>query len=155
MEAPLPDDLVALPTAPWDERPTELPLDIEECRTALWLCRGNITDAAAMLKVKSARLRRFVNDSEYLTREQNESREILQDIAEGNVYEALTDKQDPGRRDSMSRFVLERLGKARGFGSGTAGISVGGLKGKGRLLVAWDTEEAPAPIDVTPKAVTG
>lgn len=151
MDRPLPDDLVALPTAPWDERPTEMPLDIEECRTALWLCHGNVVEAAELIKVKSQRLRTFIKGSEYLRREQEESREILKDIAENNVYEAITDKSDPGRRDSMSRFVLERLGKDRGFGTAGAGVDVKGLKG--RVTISWDTDEAPADdktIDVTP-----
>jgi hypothetical protein len=154
----LPDDLVPLSTAPWDERPTELPLDIEECRTALWLSRGNVADAAEILKVPSKRLRAFIKNSEYLKREQDESREVLKDIAEKNVYEAITDRQDPGRRDSMSRFVLERLGRDRGFGTGNAGVDVKGLKG--RVTISWDEGSDSVGddnvIDVTPnKAASG
>lgn len=151
MDGQLPDDLVPLPTAPWDERPTELPLDVDECRTALWLTQGNIAKAAELIKVPSSRMRSFVNKNEFLKREMEECREVLKDIAEGNVYEALTDRSDTGRRDSMSRFVLERLGKDRGFGSGSAGVTVGGIKGK--ITVSWDTEPEDKTIDVTPNKV--
>lgn len=147
----IPADLQPLPTTPWDERPTELPLDVEECRTALWLYRGNIGDAAEALKVRSARLRNFVKNSEYLTREMAEAREILKDIAEKNVYDALTDAADSGRRDSMSRFVLSTIGKDRGFGNGSGGINV--PQGKGRMVVMWDTD-APQTIESTARDVS-
>lgn len=150
--AGIPDDLVPIGTAPWDERPTELPLDVEEVRTALWMNRGNIHKAAELLKISSQRLRRFVNNNEYLKSEQEEAREVLKDLAEENVYDALTDEQDKGRKDSMSRFVLQTIGKDRGFGTGASGINVN-TKGKGRLVVTWDdgsqiTGEAK---DITPR----
>lgn len=159
-----PSDLVPLPTTPWDERPTEIPLDVEECRTALWRTRGNITEAAALLKVKASRLRTFVNNSEYLTRKQQESREQLKDIAEQNVYEALTDHQDPGRKDSMSRFVLASIGRDRGYGNAQNTKPGINITGKGRMVVTWDDgevisgepDDTPEIIDVTPnKVATG
>ncbi len=147
----LPGDLLPLPTTPWDERPTELPLDIEECRTALWLHRGNIKDAAEALKVSSARLRAFVKNSEYLSREMAESREVLKDIAEKNVYDALTDAVDSGRRDSMSRFVLSTIGKDRGFGNGNGGLNV--PQGKGKIVVTWESD-TPQTIEATAREVS-
>lgn len=135
--ADLPTDLVALPTSPWDERPEEIPLVIEECRTALWQTRGNITEAAKTLKVPSGRLRRFVNNSQYLLAEIEEAKEVLVDISESNVYDALTDQQDPGRKDSMTRFVLASQGRKRGWGTG-AGPTGLALKGKGRISITWD-----------------
>jgi hypothetical protein len=131
----LPSDLTALPTAPWAERPEELPLDTEECRTALWLCQGNISDAAEMLKVKSSRLRNFVKGSEYLIRELSEAAEVIKDIAEKNVVEALTDKGDSGRKDSMTRWFLERKAKDRGYGN-AGSAKMGGLKGN--ITISWD-----------------
>jgi hypothetical protein len=52
-----PTDLMPLPTMPYDERPMSLPLDVEECRTALWRVRGNVTEAAKLIKVHPNRLR--------------------------------------------------------------------------------------------------
>ena len=133
----LPGDLIPLPTRPWDIRPAEIPLDTEECRTALWMTRGNVTEAAALLKITSMRLRQFVEKSEYLKREQAEAKEQLLDRAEDNVYAALTDDTDPGRKDSMTRFVLTNLGSSRGYGNGKGGVNVAPT-GKGRMVIMWD-----------------
>lgn len=132
----LPDNLVPLPTSPWDIRPAELPLDVEECRTALWRCRGNVSKAAELLKVASQRLRTFIEKSEYLKREQTEAREVLLDAAEDVVHDALTDMADPGRRDSMARFILPQLGSSRGYGTKN-GVGVNLPKGAGRITIEW------------------
>lgn len=159
-----PDDLVPLPTMPYEVRPAEIPLDVEECRTALWRTRGNVTRAAELLKVPSARLRTFVGKSEYLKREQNEAQEQLLDLAEDDVYDALTDVNDPGRKDSMARYVLTNLGQHRGYGGAKVGVNLD-LKGRGTMVIQWAdgsdvSNPAPEPsepemIDVTPKASHG
>jgi hypothetical protein len=103
----MPDNLTTLPTMPYPERPEDLPLDIEECRTALWLNRGNITDAAAMLKVRSSRLRAFVSASPYLQREVEEAKERLKDKAMKVIAEGLDDDNE---KYTMARFVAKELG---------------------------------------------
>lgn len=134
----IPSDLVALPTMPYDQRPTELPLDIEECRTAIWMAQGNITDAAKVLKTTPIRLRQFVKKSAYLSAEMQEAAEQLVDIAEQNVKDALLDAEDPSRRDTMSRFVLTNIGKARGWGSGNSAGSMNVRNAPGgTLIVQW------------------
>jgi len=155
----VPDDLVALPTMPYNERPMELPLDVEECRTALWMASGNVTEASKLLKVTSLRLRNFVRKSPYLTAEMQESADRVVDIAEANVIDALTDELDPSRRDTMSRFVLTNIGKHRGWGSGSSGgVTVKNTAG-GTVIVQWQDgstfgSESQADegdiIDVTP-----
>lgn len=132
----LPIDLKPLPTMPYNVRPSELPLDIEECRTALWQSRGNITEAAKRLKVSSVRLRAFVRKSPYLSAEAEEAREQLADIAENVVYEALTDTEDKSRQDAMARFVLLGPGKNRGYGSGAPKVNINNQKG-GQIVLAW------------------
>ena len=133
----LPDDLVTLPTAPYAERPVALPLDIEECRTAIWLARGNITEAAKILKITSLRLRNFVGKSPYLSSELQEAMEQVVDVAEAVVYDALTDDENPSRKDTMARFVLGSQGKRRGWGSAvSSGISVNNKTG-GTVIVQW------------------
>ena len=110
---PIPDDLLPIPTQPWDQRPVELPLDPEEVRTAIWRTNGNISAASALIKVPSNRLRRFIANSPRLSREIEESREQIVDIAEGVVRDAL---RDPDRADPMARFVLGTMGRKRGWG---------------------------------------
>jgi len=135
----LPDNLTRLPTMPYDTRPVELPLDVEECRTAIWLCKGNISKSAEMLKVPSARLRIFVNKSPYLSREVRESLEIHVDRAEEIVDDALNDTEDKARQDQMARFVLgSQVARQRGWGNGQAqpGMKIDN-KG-GTIVVQWE-----------------
>ena len=134
----MPDDLVPLSTMPWDERPAELPLDIEECRTALWLTRGNVSKAAEKLKVDPARLRRFVSKSVRLNEVLKEAREQLADIAENNILDALMDREDYARRDSMSKFVLTTLGKERGFSTSVT-VSPSSRLPSGPIEFSWAT----------------
>lgn len=131
-----PTDLVALPTMPYDVRPTELPLDIEECRTALWRSAGNITKAAELLKVSSLRLRAFIRKSPYLSAEAAEAQEQIKDLAEDIVVEALTDSEDAQRRDAMAKFVLLGPGKDRGYGSGAPKVTINNQKGAS-MTIAW------------------
>jgi hypothetical protein len=137
MDDNIPNDLVALPTMPYSERPVELPLDVEECRTAIWMAAGNITEAAKVLKITSIRLRNFVKKSPYLSAEMQEAADRLVDIAESNVYNALTDELDSSRRDTMSRFVLTNIGKGRGWGTGNpGGLNIKNSAG-GTIVVQW------------------
>jgi hypothetical protein len=129
----LPNNLRPLSTMPWDERPDELPIDIEEARTALWRCEGNISAAATLLKVPSSRFRALVNKSAYLQREVNEAKQQLVDMAEVVVKDALG---DPDRADAMARFVLSTQGKERGWGNGSGGPSVN-IKSSGNIVFQW------------------
>lgn len=131
----LPTDLIPLPTMPYDTRPVALPLDVEECRTALWLCRGNVTKAAERLKVSPNRLRNFIRNSPRLVEEQREAQQQLVDIAEDVAYEALTDEADPGRRDQMARYIMTNLGRDRGYGNGNSGVTLN--LPKGRVNIQW------------------
>lgn len=132
---PLPDNLTSLPTAPYAERPMSVPLTIQEVRTALWRCRGNISKAAELLKVPSSRLRSFVKNSPYLSGEAAEAREELADRAEDILYEALNDHEDPQRRDQMARFVLTQIGASRGFGrNNSARVNI---NTNGNVVIQW------------------
>jgi hypothetical protein len=137
-DSQFPNNLVPLPTMPYSERPVEMPLDVEECRTAIWKAKGNITRAAEYLKVPSTRLRNFVDKSAYLKRELRESLEIHVDRAEEIVDEALNDEDDKSRRDQMARFVLgSQVARQRGWGNGMAqpGMKIDN-KG-GTIVVQW------------------
>ena len=132
----LPSDLIPLPTSPWHERPLEVPLDIEECRTAIWRAGGNITEASKLLKITSLRLRAFIRNSPYLSAEMQEAKDQIVDIAESVVVDALTDDEDKSRRDTMARFVLGSQGKSRGWGSGQAG-NLNIKNTGGTVIVKW------------------
>jgi hypothetical protein len=135
---------------PYSERPSELPLDIEECRTALWKSRGNISTAAAVLKVTPQRLRSFVKNSPRLLAEQEEAREQLVDKAEDVAYAALDDASDPSRQDQMARYVMTNLGRSRGYSSGGSGVSLN--LPKGNLIISWADG---TPLNESEKTIDG
>lgn len=140
---------------PWDVRPDNLALTVEEVRTALWCNEGNITRAAAMLKVDSNRLRRYIANSPRLSAEKEEARNQMVDRAEEVIIEALHDNEDVTRRDSMAKFVAVNLGKDRGYGSkGLGGVTINNAKG-GTIQVSWgdgstitgsDEEDSGGPV---------
>ena len=133
-----PRNLLPLPYFGWRERPHEMPLDVEECRTALWLHRGNVTAAAERLKVSPHRLRMFVRTSPVLVREQAEAREQLLDKAEAIVHEALHDETDSTRRDTMARYLLNgALAADRGLSARIAKVSV---SASGHITFGWATD---------------
>ncbi len=143
----IPTDLVPLPTAPYNARPESLPLDVEECRTAIWVAKGNISEAAEILKVPSARLRQFVKRSPYLTAEVNESLEQLLDRAESQMYDAVTDEEDKTRADNAAKFIIGQLGHRRGYGGKSGGITLAkGVAGES-VTITWDDGTV---VDETP-----
>lgn len=133
----VPSDLVPLPTMPYSERPASLPLDVEECRTALWRVKGNIADAAELLKVSSSRLRKFVQNSAFLTAECAEATERLKDRAMAVVADALEDAEDKARQDQMARFLLTNLGRDRGFGQAAKQGGVNLKLPQGNFTITW------------------
>lgn len=136
-----PTDLVPLPTMPYDERPVSLPLIAEEVRTAIWRAKGNVSTVAALLKVSSARVRKFIRDSPYLSAELRESAEIVMDKAEEVVVKAI-ESEDPTRADQMARWYLGQQGASRGYGNDKGGRGPAlSLPGKGRMVIQWDDGE--------------
>lgn len=134
----IPTDLVPLPTQPYAERPMDLPLDREECRTAIWRANGNVSRAAEILKVTSLRLRNFIKKSPYLSAELQEAADQLVDKAETVMVEAIED-EDKGRKDAAARYILDRLGKHRGWGTGNNGapnVTIKNAAG-GRIQIGW------------------
>jgi hypothetical protein len=65
-----------------------------------------------------------------------EAKEQMVDIAEDVVFDALTDEEDKGRKDTMARYVLSSQGRTRGWGTASQGISVKNSAG-GTIIVQW------------------
>lgn len=145
----LPDNLVPIPTQPWDRRPAELPIEVEEARTAIWRCCGNITKAAELVKVAPSRLRNLVKNSPYLQREVDEAKEQLIDTAEDVIRDALG---DPERKDAASRFVLSTIGRSRGWGTGAGGATVNVQNNN--IVIQWQDGTPMEPTTIEGKAET-
>lgn len=154
---PLPADVRRMPDnlEPLGHResdyPADIPLDPEQCRTALWLSAGNIGRAAVLLRTSAARLGSLVRRDAHLAEERAQASEMAIDRAEGVILDALDD-QDPVRRDDAARFVLVHAGRQRGWSrdGGAAGINVafsGSPGAAGAVQIRWQTrEEATAPL---------
>ena len=61
-----PAEFDPLPFYPWIERPLTLPLDDDECATAIFIAKGDVSAAADLLKVMPARLKRVIRKSRRL-----------------------------------------------------------------------------------------
>lgn len=151
--ASLPENLQPIPTQPWDKRPDSLPLDVEECRTALWKYQGNVTNAAKHLKISPARMRTFIKKSPYLTREMQEAKEMMLDKAEENIWDAL-ESDDDVRRDSMTKFVYNTFGRLRGFGQG-ASSKVEVNTGGGNVVITWADGNTLGQSSEVPNTIEG
>lgn len=143
------------PVAPWQPEiaplpqrlsdwPDDVPLDHEEVKSALWHARGNIKGAAQILRTPPARLGALVRHAPDLGEIRTQAAELVLDLAEAVVVEALED-EDPLRKDSTARFVLEKAGRQRGWTKdGQTGLAMtfDAPSGKaGAIAVRWLVDE--------------
>ena len=68
MRRPTADEFVTLPWYNWDARPDTVPLDDNECATAIYLDNGDINKAAMRLRITVARLNKSIRKSPKLQR---------------------------------------------------------------------------------------
>jgi hypothetical protein len=92
------EEFLPLPMWGWDERPITVPLDQEECSTAIHLAHGSLPRAAQLLKVSEVRLKRFVKQSPRLQRVLSESFELALDRAAAVPIDTLFDPEADSRR---------------------------------------------------------
>jgi hypothetical protein len=107
---------------------------------------GNVTDAAADLRVPPSDLRRLLWAKPQLTDAAAEIEERRLDLAEKNIYDALR-SDDPRRRDAASMFTIRNSARARRRGWITTSTSVAELSistsaaGPREIRFRWRTEE--------------
>ena len=105
----------------------------------------NVSEAAAELGVGSADLRRLLWANPKLTDAAVEIEERRLDLAEKNIYEALT-SDDPRRRDAASMFTIRNSHRARKRGWSTTSTSAAELSVSANapartLAFRWRTSE--------------
>jgi hypothetical protein len=98
-------EFVPLPFYPWTERPSTLPLDQDECATAIHLGH-NLPKAAFLLKVPEFRLRRLVNQSPRLQRVLEESFGLALDRAVAVPIDTLFDPASDQRAKEWASTKL-------------------------------------------------
>ena len=62
MRRPGASEFLPLPYFGWLERPHNLPFDVDDCATAIFLKEGNVKKAADRLRVRPARLNQTIKN---------------------------------------------------------------------------------------------
>lgn len=99
-------EFAPLPYFPWDERPPTLPLDSDECATAIHLAEGHLPRAAELLKVPLIRLTRLIKVSPRLQRVFEESAGLVVAKAFSKYIEAL-DAPDARRQEWGATKIMQ------------------------------------------------
>jgi hypothetical protein len=128
------------------------PIDVEEARRALEKVRGNISAAAELLNVHSARLRAFVAAEPLLRRMQEEIMERAVDRAIEILHEGMKDQHYSVRLQASKELLRTRVASMRGFGPQAGAID---LPTPGQTItIKWLGDEDPEPKD-DPKLIEG
>ena len=139
-------EFLPLPYFPYDERPVTVPLDVEECATALYICGGKLSKAADRLKVDKLRLQRVIDRSPRLQRLHKELYEVyVHDSAEVVIDAIYAD--DPRVRYAAATKVLgTKAAREHPFApAGDGGSLTVNNDGGGNITFHWRTE--PLPLD--------
>jgi hypothetical protein len=91
-------EFVPLPYYPWDERPHTVPLDPDECATAIHVAHGSLPKAAALLRIPLIRLSRAIRAHPRLQRVLDESFQLALHRAAAVPIDTLFDEAADARR---------------------------------------------------------
>ncbi len=143
----LPVDLAPLPAHLAHNAASDQPLDVELVRSALWHASGVVSNAARLLDVSPARMLNFVRRSPYLSAEREKAAEMVIDHAEATLLDALED--DETSLDT-AKWILERKGAVRGWGSGVkqplAGTNISFGKGDALVQIKWQDDSESSDV---------
>src|SRR4029077_8585341 len=154
---------VMLPAYPWEVRPDDNPLTVEEVCAALVHSEGNVKIAADRLKVGALILRKFIERSSRARAVIVEMAAQLSDEAQTTLHQALRDP-DTRRVDWATRFILnsqnaKKLGWASTANAEDASLHRGPLINLTLPNVQWadgtvigPKEAAKQIIELTPAA---
>lgn len=108
-------EFIPLPYYAWDERPTTLPLDPDECATAIHIAQGDIPKAAALLKVSQHLLERELRRHPRLVRILNEELQLAVSRSRSEYLSALTSDNDRRREWAASKILSSRIAQSDPF----------------------------------------
>lgn len=131
-----------LPEYNWAQRPAEIPLTRNEVISALCQSKGNVSDAADLLKVFRARLAAYLKKDEPSKAILDELYERLVDKAESTVINVMEDAPDLKTRLDAAKIILmgSKAGKNRGWGEKGVMVDLN-LGPGGRVAVRWANEQ--------------
>jgi hypothetical protein len=138
--------------APYPALDDKASIDVEEARRALEKVQGNISAAAKLMNVDSARLRAFVAAEPVLRRMQEEILERGVDRAIEILFEGMKDEHYGVRLQASKELLRTRVASVRGFGPQAAAID---LPTPGQTItIKWLGDEDDEPKD-DPKLIEG
>ncbi len=145
-------EFLPLPHYSWKQRPSHLPLEIEEAATALYLAEGVISRAAERLKVEPLKLVRVIARSPRLTRLHAELTSLLNDKVHEEYVRAFGDEDSRRREWAASKvantkaFQAHPLAPNSNVANPLASLAAS-PNGPLRIVISWEDSASPLTID--------
>ena len=151
-------EFIPLPFYPWEERPSTLPLDPDECATAIHIAQGDLPAAAALLKVPLYKLQRQLTHHPRLQRVFQESNALAASRAAAEYLHALDSPSDRRREWAAAKILASRSAMAHPFAPApsqpnaqAASLSLTSSAAGRTLTFRWRTDaDDPPTIDADP-----
>ena len=143
------DEFLPLPYFPYEQRPSTVPVDVEEAATALYLDQGVVADAAQRLRIPSLKLQRIIDRSPRLTRLHKELVSLLNDKVLKQVITAFDDPENRRKEWASAQVIRSEafrshpLAPVKDNASPTLNIA-----GPQTITIHWG--EAPKEVDNAP-----
>lgn len=138
------DEFEPLPHYPWDERPPTLPLDLDECATAIHLTQGDLPAAAALLKVPLHKVNRQILHHPRLARILGEAQSLAVARAAAEYVQALDSPHDRRREWAAKNLLSTRAAAGHPFAPNPQGTSVTlsqtSIDGQRKISFRWRTD---------------
>lgn len=148
-------EFIPLPYYPWDERPATLPLDPDECATAIHIAQGDIPKASGLLKVSQHLLERSLRHHPRLTRILNEELAIAVSRSRSEYLSALDSPSDRRREWAATKILSSRIAQSDPFApapaqpsASQASLSLSNTAGGKTLTFRWRTDADDKPATV-------
>ena len=143
-------EFIPLPFYPFTERPATLPLDPDECATAIHIARGDLPKASDLLKVPQFKLEREVRRHPNLARILNEELQIAVSKSRSELLTALESPNDRRREWAASKILASRIAQSDPFAPAPAGSTTANNvtinQDNKEITIHWgEAPAAPAP----------
>jgi hypothetical protein len=155
-------EFIPLPFYPFSERPPTLPLDPDECATAIHIAQGDLPKAADLLKVPQFKLEREVRRHPNLARILNEELQIAVSRSRSELLTALDSPSERRREWAASKILASRIAQNDPFAPApaqpsaqSASLSLTNTAAGRTLVFRWRTdadETQPVTIDHEPSS---
>jgi hypothetical protein len=147
----LDQEFAPLPFYPWDERPPTLPLDPDECATAIHLAQGDLPNAAALLRTPLHKLNRQVAHHPRLQRVIAEAHSLAIARAAAEYIRALDSPSDRRREWGAKAILATRAAQSHPFAPAppntSASVSLTQTPSARTLTFRWRTDEDDQTTD--------